>query len=429
MFKYLLFTFSFISTTHLFAGEITRTPPDTVGLSPERLARLNPVMQAYIDEEKLVGIVTLVARKGKIAHSAAFGKQSLAAGKPMTENTIFRIYSMSKPITSVAVMMLYEQNKLQLTDPVSKYIPAFKQLMVYVGQTDSGEIQLVKPKREITVYDLLTHTSGLTYGFHQGTPVDKFYQESGVGAYQMHAQNRDLAEWIKKLAKAPLLFQPGERWHYGVSTDVLGYLVEVVSGMSLEQYLEQEIFAPLGMVDTGFYVPAKGHERFAAIYNLKDGRLNEITATSATRFYKPATFFSGGAGLVSTTRDYLRFCQMMLNDGALDGVRLLGRKSVELMRINHLSNETLANTVPSFPGAIGDKGAGFGLGFGVKTGVVATRRLGSLGEYSWGGAAGTIFWIDPIEKLIVIGMIQMRPSDFYPLREDMSTLVYQALVD
>ena len=310
--------------------------PEEVGLSSERLNRIGDVMQGYVDQHKLAGILTMIARRGHIVHAECFGMMDIEAGKRMQLDTIFRFYSMTKAITSVAVMMLYEQGHFQLYDSIANFIPEFKGQKVFIRATKFGS-ELADAEREITIRDLLTHTAGLTYDFLDDSPVGAMYQEADL-------LNRasTLKVMAQKLAKLPLVFQPGSAWTYSVATDLLGYLVEVVSGMPFEQFLEERILRPLGMVDTAFHVPEDKVGRFSAMYGPgEDGGLKLIEAPQTSPFTKPPSMAKGGGGLVGTASDYMRFLQMMLNGGEVDGVRLLGRKSVELMTTNHLPQHCL----------------------------------------------------------------------------------------
>ncbi len=396
--------------------------PESVGLSSERLQRINQLIERKIKEGKVVGAVTLVARRGKVAHLAVAGQADVEAGKPLKPDAIFRIYSMTKPITTVAAMMLLEEGKYQLDDPLHLYLPEFKDVMV-AGEGGA----LVKPKRPLTPRDLMSHTSGMTYGIFSNTEVDKQYR-----AANLFSPDMTLAEFSKKVAALPLLFHPGEQWNYGVSTDILGRLVEVLSGMTLDEFFHQRIFKPLGMNDTGFDVPAAKIERFTTNYQwgaspfaLGEGAGNRTVADhpSKSAYARPARFYSGGGGLVSTAQDYLRFCQMVLNGGALDGVRLLSPKSVQLMSMDHTKRAR-----PSAAGPALSKGAGFGLGFQVVIDSAEQQRLGSVGTIDWSGAASTHFFIDPQEQLIGILMVQKFPADFR-LMAEFRTAVYQAIVE
>jgi CubicO group peptidase (beta-lactamase class C family) len=376
-------------------------------------------MSRYVEQGKLAGIIAAIARRGQLAYCQAFGQADREAGKPMALDTIFRIYSMTKPITSVALMMLYEQGRFLLGDPVSRYIPDFKHVKVLVRQTETG-YEVAEPEREITVLDLLTHTSGLSYGFEPELRyVDVLYQQR-FWEHQQRKQQDSLAAWMRSLASLPLAFQPGSAWNYSMATDVLGYLVQVLADQPFQVYLQEQIFAPLGMVDTAFYVPADKVERFAANYGpAEGGGIQPIDAPSESEYLNAKRVPSGGGGLVSTTGDYMQFAQMLLNKGELDGVRLLGRKTVEWMTVNHL---------PAGLHPWDDSTAGFGLGFGVQLGL-AGRNVGSVGRYGWGGAAGTRFWVDPQEELITLFMIQIMPGGHYPIADEFEVLTYQALVD
>lgn len=396
--------------------------PETVGLSSERLQRINQLVESKIKDGKLVGAITLVARRGKVVHFETAGQADAENSKPLKRDALFRIYSMTKPITSVAAMMLYEEGKFQLDDPVAWYLPEFKDVQVY-GENGA----LVKPKRPISIRDLMAHTSGLTYGFFSDTPVDRQYRAANLLGSEI-----TLAEFSKKLAALPLLFHPGEQWQYGVNTDVLGRLVEALSGLTLDEFFRQRIFKPLGMKDTGFDVPADKLDRFTVNYQwglspfaAADGAGKRVIADhpSKSRYARPAKFYSGGGGLISTASDYLRFCQMMLNGGALDGVRLLSPKTVQLMTMDHA-----ANAKKPTAGVKLANGAGFGLGFQVVTDPAEHQRIGSLGAYDWAGAASTSFFIDPKEQLIAIMMTQKMPADLRVMAE-FRTVVYQAITE
>jgi len=401
--------------------------PETVGLSGERLARIDAHLEnRYIAPQKIAGALTLVARKGKVAHLSALGLMDLERKKPMTENTIFRIYSMSKPITSVALMMLYEHGHFQLDDPVYKFIPEWRNLRVY--ELGNHPHWLTVPcERPMTIRDLFSHMSGLTYGFMERTNVDRAYRRLGIG----QENSKDLRSMIEALAGLPLEFSPGTRWNYSVSTDVLGYLVEQMSGIPLDEYFRNRIFEPLGMFDTGFTVPTDKVDRFAANYTRgpdKKPRLEDDPATSV--YTKPGTFFSGGGGLVSTAADYLRFCRMLLNRGELDGQRLLGRKTIELMTTNHLpEGRDLAELAIGAFSETTYEGVGFGLGFSIQLDCARAQIVGSPGEYAWGGAASTAFWIDPSEDLITIFMTQLMPSRTFNFRGQLKSIIYSAIID
>jgi CubicO group peptidase (beta-lactamase class C family) len=395
--------------------------PDSVGVSSERLDRLHKGMQDYVDRHDVGGVVTLIAREGKVADVHATGFQDVESRRPMQVETIFRIASMTKPITTVAVMMLEEEGKLFLTDPVSKYIPAFKGQRVAEGGTT------VPARREITIRDLLSHRSGLSYGFLNGGPVGEAYRKEGV-TDGLTVTSMSLQQGIDKLAAQPLMAQPGSAWNYSLSTDVLGRVVEVVSGMSFDAFLRDRIIGPLGMTDTAFVVPDPKWSRFSTVYSpdgnggirpMKDPEEAFGNAhLSQFAWYKgPKTYFSGGAGLTSTIQDYARFAQMLLNGGTLDGVRLLSPKTIELMTASQTS-DLPAN------GLLGP-GTQFGLGFRVVTDVAQTQAQGSVGMYGWLGIYGTTFWVDPKEHLIAVMMVQRYPGS--SVGAAFQSLVYSAL--
>ena len=376
-----------------WAASLPTASPNSVGMSTERLAQLNDAMTALVDPGRLAGTVTMVSRHGKVVEFDANGKRDIAANAPMQKDSIFRIYSMSKPITGVAMMMLFEEGKWQLNDPVAKYIPEFAGLKVY--GTDAANNMVMKDQNHpVTMRELMSHTGGFTYGIFSNTPVDKLQREANVLDI-----NSTLDEFINRVAKIPLNTQPGTEWHYSISVDIQGYIVQKLSGMPFEEFLEKRIFKPLGMSDTGFYVPKEKLGRFAEFYGYdKDGKFVVIGPKDGLNhdFSAKPKFPSGGGGLVSTATDYMRFCQMLLNGGELDGVRLLAPKTVELMHSNMLP-----------PGAtVFGLNAGFGLDFAIYTDPVAAGGYYGKDTFWWGGAAGTWFWIDPVNDLIVIGMIQ-----------------------
>jgi CubicO group peptidase (beta-lactamase class C family) len=373
------------------ARDLPTAKAESVGMSTERLARLDEGMKSLVDQGRLAGVVTMVSRHGKVVAFDTAGKRDIASNAPMQRDSIFRIYSMSKPITGVAMMMLFEDGKWQLNDPVSKYIPEFANLKVY-GSDATNNMVLKDQAHPMTMRELMSHTAGFTYGFFSNTPVDKLQRDADVLNV-----NNTLDEFIKRIAKLPLNAQPGSEWHYSISVDVQGYIVQKLSGMPFEEFLEKRIFKPLGMVDTGFYVPKEKLARLAEFYNYdKDGKLQPEHAGFNHDFSAKPALSSGGGGLVSTATDYMRFCQMLLNGGQLDGVRLLSPLTVELMRTN-----VLAANMPILA-----PGAGFGLDFAVYTDSALAGGLYGKGTFWWGGAAGTWFWIDPVNDLIVIGMIQ-----------------------
>jgi CubicO group peptidase (beta-lactamase class C family) len=409
--------------------------PEKAGLSSERLARVRPAVEKHIGDDKIAGAVTLVARRGELVHLECIGLMDRESGKRMQPDTIFRIYSMTKPITCVALMMLYEQGYFQLFDPVFKFIPAFNELRVYVGETGS-DMKLVDLQRPVTVRDLLTHTSGLTYHFFEYGDVEEMYRETRL------CSERPLAEFVANLLKLPLAFQPGAAWRYSFSYDVVAYLVEIMSGQPLDAFLHENLFEPLDMADTGFFVPADNLERFAAMYGSGDALEPDMTSTkwygdaaeginrllsdpTGSLESAPHNVFRGGHGLVSTAPDYLRFCQMLLNKGELDGKRILSRKTVELMTTNHLAPELL----PFEMAGVYSPGYGYGLGLRVLMDVGQGQTMGSEGEYGWGGAASTDFWIDPKEEFIGIQMAQFQPSGYHLIASDFRIAAYQSIVD
>jgi CubicO group peptidase (beta-lactamase class C family) len=401
--------------------------PESVGLSSHRMQHLDRfIRQRYLDTGRLPCATTLIERRGEIAHTSVQGYMDVERGRPVTEDTIFRIYSMTKPITSVALMMLVEEGAIALDDPVQRLIPQWRNLSVYEAGF-VGTFRTRPTSAPMRIIDLLRHTSGLTYGLQQRTNVDAAYRKFGFGD---PASASTLDAMIEGLAKIPLEASPGEVWNYSVSTDVLGYIVGKVAGVPFEEFLRDRIFAPLGMVDTGFHVPPEKASRLAACYvATPDGRMQLQDDPQTSKFLRVPTFVSGGGGLVSTTADYLRFCRMLLNGGILDDTRLLSPKTIELMTTNHLpGGKELPEMSVSLFSETGYSGVGFGLGFAVTTNPARTLIPGSAGDFSWGGMAGTYFWIDPREQLIVIFMTQLMPSTLYNLRRELRTLVYSAFV-
>ena len=412
------------------------TAPETLGMSRARLAKLDEVMKRrYVDSGALPGILTQIYRRGELVHTGMAGHMDLERGKPMREDAIFRIYSMTKPITSVALMMLVEEGALGLDDDVATHIPEWKNLGVYASGMPTllasapPSFITTQPERPMKVVDLVTHTSGLTYGFMMRTSVDAAYRKMKINDFQTPG---GLSGMMSQLAELPLEFSPGTAWNYSVSIDVMGYLVEKLSGMSFGEFLRTRLFAPLGMTDTGFYVPPEKIERFSSCYQPKQGGGLKLQDDAGESTYaKPPLLESGGGGLVSTIHDYMRFCRMMLSGGSLDGVQILSPKTVELFSLNHLpDNQELASMAP--PGAFsesGYSGIGFSISCGVNIDVARTRLPGSLGEYFWGGAASTAFWIDPKEDLAVVFMTQVIGTDArLTLRRDLRTLAYSAMV-
>ena len=396
-----------------------QTNTESLGVSSERLSRINNLMKRYVESGKLAGTVTCVARRGQVAHLDSVGYQNLETKTPMSPDSTFRIYSMTKPIASVALMMLYEEALFNLTDEVSQYIPAFKDMKVWGA--DNALEPLVRP---ITMQDLLRHTAGLSYGGYaeSGSPVDKLYD--GADLFNHSLTNQEV---ITRLVSLPLMFQPGTKWQYSMATDVVGYLVEVLSGKPLADFMQEKIFAPLGMVDTAFHIEPSKLDRFCTLYGkTADSDFGILDLPNSSEYLPPVMLHSGGSGLVSTASDYLQFARCILNKGELNGVRLLGPKTVELMTSNHLPAELLPI---AFEGSEPMLGMGFGLGFGVMLDVAQTGVMGSVGDHSWGGYAETFFWIDPKEDLIAILMSQYLPSQTYPIRKEFRTTVYQSLLN
>jgi len=402
--------------------------PEDVGLSSLRLARIGDHMKRYIDAGKIAGTLTLVARRGQVAYLEPQGHLEIERRRPVTADAVWRIYSMTKPITSVGLMMLYEEGRFQLDDPVHRFIPSWQNLRVFVGG-NYPTFKTAPGERPMTIRDLLSHTSGLTYGFMERTNVDAAYRKLGVA--DQTRSGYTLQDMVDTLAELPLEFSPGTRWNYSVATDVIGHLIEVISGQRLDAYLRARILEPLGMRDTGFVLEDERAARFAANYERQgDGSLKMIDNPEQSS-YRKRSFFSGGGGLLSTAPDYFRFTSMLQNMGELDGVRLLGRKTVELMTMNHLpGGQDLTDLAQA--GMFTETayaGVGFGLGFSVQQSPARAQILGSAGEFAWGGAASTAFWIDPAEDLIVIFMTQLMPSSSYPLRRELRVLTYASLVD
>jgi CubicO group peptidase (beta-lactamase class C family) len=411
------------------SGLKAEVDPAEVGLDAERLGRIDGTFARYVDDGRLAGYLVTVSRHGKLAHVSSYGARDREEGLPVESDTLWRIFSMTKPITSVAAMMLYEEGALQLTDPVSKFIPSFADLRVYVGGSDQNPLT-VPATEPMRVWHLLTHTSGLTYGFHRVHTVDAIYRAAGFdpGA----PRGMDLAAACDGWASLPLLFQPGAEWNYGVSTDVLGRVVEVASGQSLDAFFADRILGPLGMTDTTFWVEDDRASRLAALYGLGPGRaMVKMGAPWDNARIKPR-MLSGGGGLVSTAADYHRFLQLLLDRpdspaGELDGVRLLSPRTVRYMGRNHLPGGL---DIATFGRALYAEspmhGSGFGLGFAVVTDPAALKVDCSAGELSWGGAASTAFWIDQSEGLTVSFFTQLIPSNALPLRPQLRQLVYQS---
>ncbi|RCW43951.1 CubicO group peptidase (beta-lactamase class C family) [Halopolyspora algeriensis] len=405
----------------------TEIEPSEVGLDAQRLQRIDRHFAQYVSDGRLPGWLVLVARHGKIAHLATHGMRDVEAGLPVESDTLFRIYSMTKPITSVAAMMLYEQGVFELTDPISRFLPAFTDQRVYVN--GSADRPQTRPATEpIRIWHLLTHTAGLTYGFHHIHPVDRMYRDAGFE--WGHPSELDLAGACDAWAEFPLLFDPGQSWNYSVATDVLGRLVEVASGQALEAFFREHILDPLDMRDTGFSACEQDGDRLAALYTAdRAGKAVRNDRFGRVAHHQPRVF-SGGGGLISSARDYHRFTLMLLGGGQLEGARLLSNRTVDYMTRNHLPGgadlETLAMGTFS---ETANAGKGFGLGFSVNEDPTASKVVSSVGQYAWGGAASTSFWVDPREELTVVFLTQLLPSSTHPIRSQLQQLVYQALVD
>ena len=401
--------------------------PESVGFSAERLERLHVLMQEAVDQKQVAGVVTILARHGKVVDYRAYGQRDMAANAPMTKDVIFRDYSMTKPVTGVAMMILYEQGKWLPSDPISKFIPEFAHLKVYKGMDADGKPILVDPDHAPTMRELMTHTAGFTYGFFGDTPVDKMYREA------QPLQSKNLHEFIDKMAKLPLLYQPGKGWTYSVSMDIQGYIVEKLSGETLPEFYREHIFAPLGMTDAGFYVPADKRSRFSSVYTT--GPNGELTLAGsspsgrAVDYATEPTMPSGGGGLVSTAADYYRFAQMLLNGGQLDGKRILAPATVKLMSSNHVPIELLTGQY-----GIGAQIMRPGFGYGYDCAVVFDPPEANLpegkGTFFWDGAAGTWFWIDPTNDIVFVGMIQRMSGGVGPhLQYESRAVVYGSMVD
>ena len=418
--------------------------PEELGLSSSRLDRVTDWLNQQVESERLAGASTMICRNGRIGYLESAGQSDLENGKPFDASTIVRIFSMTKPITSVAAMMLYEEGRYQLDDPVAKYLPEFTDTKVWKGE---GSLENVEDQTSpMLVKHLFMHTSGLTYGFMNANVVDQEHRNQKI---EFPGTAGTLEELVKRLAGIPLIAQPGTRWNYSVSTDVLGRLVEVWSGLSLEAFFKERILEPLGMHDTGFSVAEGNKDRFASLYSplsgadmsnvgkksvsdsrqMKPGlKLQEPAATS--RYLKPTKLFSGGGGLTGTIGDYARFCQMLLNGGELDGERLLSPITVNYMRSNQLpDNADMAAMGQPVWSETSYDGIGFGLGFAVVIDPRKASIITSVGEHHWGGAASTFFWIDPQEDLFVVFFTQLMPSSTYPIRRELRTRVYQAIVE
>jgi CubicO group peptidase (beta-lactamase class C family) len=402
--------------------------PEKLGFDPARLARLDEHFAGYVERDQLTGWHIVVTRRGEVVHSTTHGLRDREAGRPVEADTLWRIYSMTKPIVSVAAMMLWEEGRFELTDEISRWLPAFKSPRVYDKGT-AARVYTVPAIEPIRVWHLLTHTSGLTYGFARTCVVDELYR--GKGFEFAVPRGLDLAAATDELATLPLLFQPGTRWGYSMATDVLGRLIEVVSGQRLDAFLAERVLGPLGLTDTSWWVEPARAERLAPAYtpNPASGAAMRFDAMGDAALTEPE-YLAGGGGLISTAADYHRFTQMLLRGGALDGTRLLSPRTVRLMRRNHLPGGADLATASAGGFAETDfTGIGFGLGFAVVENPVPSKAAGNVGEYSWGGLASTAFWIDPVDEVTALFFTQLIPSNTYPLRSQLRQLVYSALVD
>jgi CubicO group peptidase (beta-lactamase class C family) len=404
----------------LSAEDLPRAEPETVGLSAERLKRIDGWMQRYVADGRLAGMEVAIMRRGKLAYWGRTGLADIAKATPLGDDTLYRIFSMTKPITGVALMILFEEGKFLLDDPVAKYLPEFDEVKVFAGTDDKGNLKLETPRRPMTIRHLMTHMAGLAYGVLRDTPVDRLYMKEKVFDY-----SDTLAQFTAKLGKQPLLHHPGEIWDYSVAVDVQARLVEVLSGQSFDSYLQARLFAPLGMVDTAFILSGHDQGRLATAYQ-RDSHGNlrvAVMPPERTMTYDAKVrLMSGGAGLVSSMHDYLCFADMLANDGIFRGQRILAPKTVDLMMLDHVPPDT-----GPFPERF--KGYGFGLNGAVRRDVAVSQLPGSEGEYTWGGAASTVFWVDRKERLAVVLMTQFVPSDAYFLHQELRALVYQALMD
>ena len=402
--------------------------PRDVGIDPDRLTRIDAVTHDYVDSGRFPCVQFLLARRGEIVHHDLYGHADVEDQRPVRDDTIYRIYSMTKPVTSVALMMLYEEGRILLEDPVSKYLPPFAGARVFDGGNELN-YKTREADREITVHDVLTHTSGITYGFQHQHAVDAIYRSHNLGDFS--PSMRDLDETMELLGTLPLQFSPGTKWCYSLSTDVCGAIVEAISGQTLDVFFAQRILEPLGMTDTAFWVDGDDRrDRFSSNYLHFGGNTSLMDKWDASGYLKPPAMLSGGGGLVSTMRDYHRFTQMLINGGTLDGVRLLSNRTVDFMTTNHLPQGRTLNDMGQVGFAeVVMEGLGFGLGFSVNESPAHNGALGSAGDYGWGGAASTVFSIDPAEELVFILMTQLLPSSTYPIRRELRATVYQSLVN
>jgi CubicO group peptidase (beta-lactamase class C family) len=414
----LLLALTIVAAPVYTAEDLPRAEPDAVGLSADRLARLTDAMQGYVDDGKLAGGVVLVARRGRVAYLNAFGQRDVASGSTMGEDAIFRIASQTKAIVSTGVMLLQEEGKLLISDPVGRYLPEFAATQVAVAR-EGGGYDVVAARGQVTIRQLLTHTSGVSYG---SGPASDRWEAAGIQGWYFADRDEPVGDTIARVAGLPFDAHPGEEWIYGYNTDILGALIEAVSGQALDEFLQARVLDPLGMVDTHFYLPAEKRDRLATVYSAANGGIERAPEPGhmvgqGAYVNGPRKSFSGGAGLLSTATDYARFLQMMLNGGDLEGTRLLSRKTVELMTTNHLTDQSFRT------------GQGFGLGFSVVENVGARGLPGSAGEFGWGGAYHSTYWVDPTEELVVVYLTQLIPAGGLDDHGRLRSLIYQAIVD
>lgn len=408
-------------------GSLITAEPEQVGLSTERLQRVDALTHGYVDSGRMPNVVTVIARRGEVVHHDLYGWSDVVEERPIEEDSIFRIYSMTKPITSIALMQLYEQGRVLLENPVSRYVPAFADTEVWASGTED-EYETVAAGREMTVHDALTHMTGLTAAFHWSHPVDAIYRQHDLA--DLTRPTMDLEEACDLAASLPLLFSPGTAWGYGMSTDLVGRLVEVISGQTFDAYLREHVLGPLGMVDTEFWVTEEQRDRLTSLYvHPKDG-LRRFDHREKTPLLERPELLSGAGGLLSTAADYQRFLTMLSNGGSLDGRQIIGPRTLASMASNHLpEGKTLNDLGQSTFSEAAMEGTGFGLGFSVITDPAASQSVASVGEYGWGGAASTQMWVDPEEELTCLFLTQLLPSGRYPIRRQMRAVVNQAIVD
>jgi CubicO group peptidase (beta-lactamase class C family) len=408
-------------------ADLAVSDPAAVGIDAARLRRIDDHLDRYIEDGRLAGTHVVVARRGEVVHSSCCGMRDAEAGLPVEQDTLWRIFSMTKPITSVTAMSLFERGLFELSDPVSRWIPAFADMQVW--ESGTADVPVTRPARQpITMRHLLTHTSGLTYGFMNAHPVDEIYRRNG--SVLLHPAGMDLEQAVDLWAGHPLLFEPGSAWGYSVATDVLGRVLEVITGRSLAELFAEIVLEPLGMADTHWWVHGTDAHRLAALYALDPVTGRRVRhQRMGDAALAPPSLLSGGGGLISTAADYHRFVTMLLRGGELGGERILGPRTLRYMTQNHLDGRSIADTGSGSFSEVAYAGVGFGLGFGVTTDPVRSGVLTSVGEFTWGGLASTAFWVDPVEEVTAVFMTQLMPSSSYPLRSQLRQLVYQALVD